>query len=178
MYSEPCLSRSRISRISPKSKVYTRHHSFTFYCFLPHISQIFSKSKLFLQSQEIRLRQGWLYFWKIYELPISVKDGFICITTEAGTSTGMKWTALSNRSYICLLNSQQTNASTVMGSFSILKPMYSFGKWWKWEISLMGFVYRVVWFLKVLWIFLSETNNFLRKLHKTNIFGMPPKILP
>ena len=26
--------------------------------------------------------------------------------------------------------------------------------------------------------FLSETINFLRKLHKTNIFGMPPKILP
>ena len=60
-YSQPCLSRSRISRISPKSKVYTRHHSFIFYCFLPHISRIFSKSKLFLQSQEIRLRQGWLY---------------------------------------------------------------------------------------------------------------------
>ena len=60
-YSQPCLSRSRISRILPKSKVYTRHHSFIFYCFLPHISRIFSKSKLFLQSQEIRLRQGWLY---------------------------------------------------------------------------------------------------------------------
>ena len=24
---------------------------------------------------------------------------------------------------------------------------------------------------------MSETINFLRKLHKTNIFGMPPKIL-
>ena len=62
-YSQLCLSRSRISRISPtcKSKVYTRHLSFIFYCFLPHISRIFSKSKLFLQSQEIRLRQSWLY---------------------------------------------------------------------------------------------------------------------
>ena len=29
-----------------------------------------------------------------------------------------------------------------------------------------------------IYIFLSETINFLRKLHKTNIFGMPPKILP
>ena len=29
-----------------------------------------------------------------------------------------------------------------------LKPMYSFGKWWKWKISLMGFVYRVVFCLK------------------------------
>ena len=56
--------------------------------------------------------------------------------------------------------------------------MYSFGEWWKWKISLMGFVYRVVWVLKALWIFPSETINFLRKLHKTNIFGMPPKILP
>ena len=61
IYSQLCLSRSRISRISPKSKVYTRHLSFIFYCFLPHISRIFSKSKLFLQSQEIWLRQSWLY---------------------------------------------------------------------------------------------------------------------
>ena len=38
----------------------------------------------------------------------------------------------------------------------------------------MDFVYRVVRVLKAL----SETINFLRKLHKTNIFGMPPKILP
>ena len=30
--------------------------------FNPLISQIFSKSKLFLQSQQIRLRQSWLYF--------------------------------------------------------------------------------------------------------------------
>ena len=59
-YSQLCLSRSRISRISPKSKVYTRHLSFIFYCFLPHRSKIFSRSKLFLQSQEIRLRQSWL----------------------------------------------------------------------------------------------------------------------
>ena len=44
--------------------------------------------------------------------------------------------------------------------------------------SLMGFVYRVVWVLEALWILLSETINFLRKLHKTNIFGMPVKILP
>ena len=55
----------------------------------------------------------------------------------------------------------------------ILKPMYSLGKCWKLKISLMGLVYRVVRVLKALWIFLSETINFLRKLHKTNFFGMP-----
>ena len=38
------------------------------------------------------------------------------------------------------------------------------------------FVYRVVWVLRALWIILSETINMLRKLHKTNIFGMPQKI--
>ena len=38
------------------------------------------------------------------------------------------------------------------------------------------FVYRVVWVLEALWTVLSETINVLRKLHKTNIFGMPPKI--
>ena len=59
----------------------------------------------------------------------------------------------------------------------LLKSVYSFGKWWKWQISLMGFVYRVVRILKSLWILLSETIHFLRKLHKTNIFGMPTKIL-
>ena len=36
-------------------------------------------------------------------------------------------------------------------------------------------MYRVVWVLKALWTFLSETINFLRKLHKTNIFGLPRK---
>ena len=56
LYSQLCLSWSRISRISPKSKVYTRHLSFILYCFLPHIIRILSKSNLFLQSQEIRLR--------------------------------------------------------------------------------------------------------------------------
>ena len=53
--------------------------------------------------------------------------------------------------------------------------MYSFDKWWKLKFSLMGFIYRVVWVLKALWIFLSETIKFLRKLHRTNIFGMPRK---
>ena len=38
----------------------------------------------------------------------------------------------------------------------------------------MGFVYRVVRVLEALWIVLSETIKVLRKLHKTNIFGMPP----
>ena len=39
--------------------------------------------------------------------------------------------------------------------------------------SLIGFVYRVVWVLKALWIFLSETINFLRKLHKLTVSGCP-----
>ena len=62
-YSQLCLSRSRISQISPKSKVYTRHLSINFCCFLPHISRIFCKSKLFLQSQEIRLRYLAVVYW-------------------------------------------------------------------------------------------------------------------
>ena len=40
----------------------------------------------------------------------------------------------------------------------------------------MGFVYRVLWILKALWIVLSETINILRNLHKkkrTYSFGMP-----
>ena len=44
-----------------KWKVYLSPIFFIFYCFLPHISGIFSKPKLFLQSQWIRLRQSWLY---------------------------------------------------------------------------------------------------------------------
>ena len=59
-----------------------------------------------------------------------------------------------------------------------LIPMYSFGKYWKWKFPLMGFVYRFLRVLKALWIILSETIKILRKLHKTNIFGMPPKMLP
>ena len=43
---------------SRKSKVYFKSSFLYFYRFRPHISQIFSKSKLFLQSQWIRLRQS------------------------------------------------------------------------------------------------------------------------
>ena len=39
----------------------------------------------------------------------------------------------------------------------------------------MGFLYRVVWVLKALWICLSETINFLRKLIKLTFSGCPPK---
>ena len=41
--------------------------SFMFYCFLPHMSWIFSKSKVFLQSQWTRLRQSGLYLqsWSV-----------------------------------------------------------------------------------------------------------------
>ena len=59
-----------------------------------------------------------------------------------------------------------------------LKPKYSFGKWWKWKNSLMGIVHKSCMNLKALWIVLFETINFRRKLHKTNIIGMPPRILP
>ena len=52
-----------------------------------------------------------------------------------------------------------------------LKPMFSFGKWWKLKSSLIGFVYRVIWVLKALSIFLSETINFLRKLHISRTSG-------
>ena len=58
-----------------------------------------------------------------------------------------------------------------------LKSIYSFGKWWKWKISLMGFyLYRVVWVLKALWIVFSETINILSKLHiKLTFLGCPRK---
>ena len=42
----------------------------------------------------------------------------------------------------------------------------------------MGFVYGIVWVLKALWIILPEIITILRKMHKTKIFGMPPKVLP
>ena len=51
-YSQLCLSRIRLSRSSPKA-----HLSL----FSIVISGFFSKSKLFLQSQWIRLRHSWLY---------------------------------------------------------------------------------------------------------------------
>ena len=47
--------------------------------------------------------------------------------------------------------------------------------------NLMGFVYRVLWILKALWIVLSETINILRDLQpkkKKKKIGMPPRILP
>ena len=60
---------------------------------------------------------------------------------------------------------------------NMLKPMYSFGKWLKWKISLMGFDYRVVWVLKALWIFLSKTINFLNieNCIKRTFSGCPRK---
>ena len=37
----------------------------------------------------------------------------------------------------------------------------------------MGFVYRVLWNLKALWIVWFETIYILMNLQNTNIFGMP-----
>ena len=48
--------------------------------------------------------------------------------------------------------------------------MYNFGKLWKYKISLMGFVYRVLQILLALWIVLSEIINILRKLKKRILF--------
>ena len=59
-----------------------------------------------------------------------------------------------------------------------LKPKYSFGKWWKWKISLMGIVHKSSTSSQSPVNLLFETINFRRKLHKTNIIGMPPRILP
>ena len=39
----------------------------------------------------------------------------------------------------------------------------------------MGFVYRVLWILKALWIDLPETINILRKLQENKISGCPRK---
>ena len=50
------------------------------------------------------------------------------------------------------------------------EPKYSFSEKTK---SLMGFVYRVLWILKALWIVLSETVNILRNLQKTKYFRAP-----
>ena len=46
--------------------------SLIFNCFLPHISQIFCKLKLFLQYQWIRLRQSWLNNSRIITCSFSV----------------------------------------------------------------------------------------------------------
>ena len=66
----------------------------------------------------------------------------------------------------------------VENTHSNLKPMYSFGNWWKWIFSLMGFVYRVVIVLTAMWIFLSEflkPSNFWENWIKQNILGCPRK---
>ena len=57
-YSQLCLSRIRRSRIIAQVEGLFKSSSLYFLCFLPHISRIFSKSKQFLQSQWIRLRQS------------------------------------------------------------------------------------------------------------------------
>ena len=98
----------------------------------------------------------------------------------------LNWKVLSSETFTAFFSCRKPRAEEISWISSHackcvilpLKPMYNFGKWWKLKFSLMGFVYRVVRVLKALCIFLSETINFLRKLHKTNIFGMPPKILP
>ena len=47
-----------------------------FYCFKSHISRLFSKSKLFLQSQWIRLGQSWLYYetLTLVNYPLTLTD--------------------------------------------------------------------------------------------------------
>ena len=56
-----------------------------------------------------------------------------------------------------------------------LKPMYSFGRWWKWKISLMGFVYRVVWVLKSPVDLFVWNHQFSEKIAKLKFSGCPRK---
>ena len=42
----------------------------------------------------------------------------------------------------------------------------------------MGYVYRVLWILKALWIVLAETINILKNVQWNDIFAKPKKILP
>ena len=84
MYSQPCLSRSRICWISPKSKVYTKHHSFTFYCFLPRIIQIFSYTP-FISPKPHSLRTQ-LRFQIIGFTADTLRCASVCFHTERGIS--------------------------------------------------------------------------------------------
>ena len=75
-YSQLCLGRILISRIIAKVEGLFKSSSLYILLFLTLISRIFSKSMLFLQSQQIRLRQSWLYnvLLIIYILPIPPFD--------------------------------------------------------------------------------------------------------
>ena len=55
--------------------------------------------------------------------------------------------------------------------------MYCFGRWWKWKIYLIGFVYRVVRVLKALWIFFFFWNHpvFWENCIKLTFSGCPRK---
>ena len=54
--------------------------------------------------------------------------------------TVIHWDVMYN--YKCYWEvSHDNNTSDGLNDVDTLKPMYSFGKWWKWKISLMGFVY-------------------------------------
>ena len=82
-YSQLCLSEICM-RQSPKLNVYSSPLFFIFYCFWPYISWIFCKSKLFLQSQRIRLRQSYLE--NLFLFLLKVKESPF-ILTHADTNT-------------------------------------------------------------------------------------------
>ena len=56
-----------------------------------------------------------------------------------------------------------------------LKPMYSFGKWWKSKVCLMGFVYRVVWVLKPCESFCLKPPIFWENCINLTFSGCPRK---
>ena len=58
---------------------------------------------------------------------------------------------------------------------SPLKPMYSFGKWSKWKISLMGIVCRIVRVLKALWILCLKPSILWENCIKPTFLGCPRK---
>ena len=69
--------------------------------------------------------------------------------TIARKSDGVFW-------WFPALSEDQENFCRIHQNYLVaLKPMYRFGKWWKWKIFLMGVVYRVVRVLKALWIYLT-----------------------
>ena len=66
---------------------------FSFISVLPHVSQIFFKSKLFLQSQWIQLRQSWLYKWMSLNVTLKVIDvQFLSFHTDLnGFTDQVRW---------------------------------------------------------------------------------------
>ena len=107
---------------------------------------------------------------------------FTCIRTNMAHEYQWRRWRLIQYFYSTVISRACTNDRYKLELRTGLKPMDSFGKWWKWKLiyfSVNAEFYRVVWtIINALLTVRSEMLPFSENNQNIKMFGVPPKTLP